>query len=120
VNTKNIRIKDIATLAGVSTGTVDRVLHKRGRVSKAAEEKVRKILDEIDYKPNPIARSLGSNKKYKIIALIPDPAKTLIGNWLTRASSRPKPNGPAMGFRLNFFPLTWVERSLSKRKHRRY
>src|SRR5258706_3277402 len=73
VNTKNIRIKDIATLAGVSTGTVDRVLHKRGRVSKEAEEKVRKILDEIDYQPNPIARSLGSNKKYKIIALIPDP-----------------------------------------------
>src|SRR5258706_5385515 len=73
VNTKNIRIKDIATLAGVSTGTVDRVLHKRGRVSREANEKVMKIMDEIDYKPNPIARSLGSNKKYRIIALIPDP-----------------------------------------------
>ena len=75
MNTKNIRIKDIATLAGVSTGTVDRVLHKRGRVSKDAQEKVMKILDEIDYKPNPIARTLGSNKKYRIIALIPDPAE---------------------------------------------
>lgn len=74
MNSKNIRIKDIATLAGVSTGTVDRVLHNRGRVSKVAAEKVMKIMDEIDYKPNPIARFLGSNKKYRIVALIPDPA----------------------------------------------
>ena len=73
VNIKNMRIKDIAALAGVSTGTVDRVLHNRGRVSKEAAEKVTKIMEEIDYKPNPIARFLGSNKKYRIIALIPDP-----------------------------------------------
>jgi len=38
-NTK-IRIKDIATLAGVSEGTVDRVLHNRGEVS----EKVKRLL----------------------------------------------------------------------------
>lgn len=30
---KNIRIVDIARMAGVSIGTVDRVLHNRGRVS---------------------------------------------------------------------------------------
>ena len=48
-------------LAGVSTGTVDRALHKRGRVSKEAEEKVSRILNEINYKPNSITRSLGSN-----------------------------------------------------------
>mgnify|MGYP001601951993 CR=1 FL=1 len=36
---KNIRIKDIAKLAGVSVGTVDRVLHNRGRVSEEALKK---------------------------------------------------------------------------------
>jgi hypothetical protein len=58
MNTKNIRIKDIAQLAGVSVGTVDRVLHSRGRVSDDALKKVLAVLDQIDYKPNLIARTL--------------------------------------------------------------
>lgn len=72
-NRKNITIKDIARMAGVSAGTVDRVLHKRGRVSDDALQKVNKILDEIDYKPNLIARTLGSNRTYRIAAIIPNP-----------------------------------------------
>lgn len=70
---KNIRIKDIAKLAGVSKGTVDRVLHNRGRVSKESAEKVMRVMEEIDYKPNLIARTLSSNKTYNILALLPDP-----------------------------------------------
>ncbi|MGC1243670.1 MAG: substrate-binding domain-containing protein [Chryseosolibacter sp.] len=73
MNPRNIRIKDIATLAGVSKGTVDRVLHKRGRVSQESFEKVMKVLEEIDYKPNLIARTLSSNRNYSIAALLPDP-----------------------------------------------
>lgn len=73
MNAKNVRIKDIAQLSGVSVGTVDRVLHNRGRVSDEALKKVLKVLDQIDYKPNVIARTLGSNKVYRIAALIPDP-----------------------------------------------
>jgi len=73
LNRKNITIKDIARLSGVSAGTVDRVLHGRGRVSDDALKKVNRVLEEIDYKPNLIARTLGSNKTYRIAALIPDP-----------------------------------------------
>ncbi len=43
------RIKDIAERAGVSVGTVDRVLHNRPNVSKKSLEKVQKALDEMDY-----------------------------------------------------------------------
>jgi len=75
MNVKNVRIKDIAQLSGVSVGTVDRVLHNRGRVSEEALKKVLTVLDQIDYKPNVIARTLGSNKTYRIAALIPDPAQ---------------------------------------------
>ena len=57
-----IRIKDIANLAGVSEGTVDRVLHHRGDVSAKSLEAVTKVLDEINYKPNLLARSLASKK----------------------------------------------------------
>jgi LacI family transcriptional regulator len=70
---KNVRIKDIARLAGVSVGTVDRVLHNRGRVSEDALKKVTAVMEQIDYKPNLIARTLGSGKSYKIALLVPDP-----------------------------------------------
>lgn len=68
---KTYRIKDIAELSGVSTGTVDRILHNRGKVSEEAQKKIEKVLKEIDYHPNLIARSLALKKKYKFVTLIP-------------------------------------------------
>lgn len=69
---KIITIKDIAEKAQVSTGTVDRVLHKRGRVAPKVEEKILRIIKEMDYQPNIIARALSSKKQYKVAVLIPD------------------------------------------------
>ncbi|WP_254412010.1 substrate-binding domain-containing protein [Dyadobacter diqingensis] len=71
-NNRNVRIKDIALKAGVSTGTVDRVLHNRGKVSEKAKAKILKIIEESNYEPNLMARALGSHKTYRIAALIPD------------------------------------------------
>jgi LacI family transcriptional regulator len=70
----SVRIKDIAEKAGVSTGTVDRVLHNRGKVAPDVERRVLQTLKEMNYEPNLIARALGSNKSYNIAALLPDPA----------------------------------------------
>lgn len=72
---KKQTIKDIAQAAGVSIGTVDRVLHKRGKVSKKSMEMVTNALNELDYKPNPIARTLKNNTIYSIKVLLPDPKK---------------------------------------------
>ena len=68
---EKIRIKDIAERAGVSVGTVDRVLHKRPNVSPKALEKVNKALEEMDYKPNMYASALAYNKRYTFYFLIP-------------------------------------------------
>ena len=68
---KKIRIKDIALLSGVSEGTVDRVLHNRGEVSEKSKIAVEKILEEINYSPNLIARSLASRKHFSFVCLIP-------------------------------------------------
>jgi len=65
------RIKDIAIRAGVSVGTVDRVLHNRPNVSKKALEKVQKALDEMDYQPNMYASALAYNKEYTFYCIIP-------------------------------------------------
>lgn len=68
---KHYRIKDIADLSGVSTGTVDRILHNRGKVSEEARRKVEAVLKEIDYRPNLIARSLALKKNYRLFVVIP-------------------------------------------------
>ncbi|MDI3520156.1 MAG: LacI family transcriptional regulator [Anaerophaga sp.] len=68
------RIKDIAALAEVSPGTVDRVIHNRGKVSEKARERVLKSLKELNYEPNIMARALVSTREYRIAALIPDPS----------------------------------------------
>lgn len=70
-NKTNIRIKDIALKAGVSEGTVDRVLHNRGEVSPKSREAVENALNELNYTPNFLARSLASKKKFTFFVVIP-------------------------------------------------
>ncbi len=72
---KKVRLKDIAKLANVSVGTVDRVIHKRGEVSEESYKKVMAIVEKTDYTPNLLARTLGSNKSFKVIAVIPEPSQ---------------------------------------------
>ena len=68
---ERITIKDIAERAGVSSGTVDRVLHNRPNVSKKALAKVKAALEEMNYEPNAYASALASNKRYEFYCLIP-------------------------------------------------
>ncbi len=56
-------IKEIAALAGVSRGTVDRVLNNRGSVNPATAEKIREIARSLDYKPNVAGLVLAAQKK---------------------------------------------------------
>ena len=68
---ERIRIKDIARLADVSVGTVDRVIHGRSGVSEASRKRVEEILKQLDYQPNMYASALASNKKYSFACLLP-------------------------------------------------
>jgi LacI family transcriptional regulator len=68
---KNIRIIDIAQKAGVSIGTVDRVLHKRGDVSLETKEKILGIIEEFDYRPNIFAKALASKNAITIATFTP-------------------------------------------------
>ncbi len=53
-------IKEIARLANVSRGTVDRVLHDRYGVSEEARRKVNEVIKELNYQPNVVAKALQS------------------------------------------------------------
>ncbi len=69
---KKIRITDIARLAGVSIGTVDRVIHNRGEVSENTQKKILKIIDKVNFRPDILASSLASKKRYKFAILVPE------------------------------------------------
>lgn len=66
-----IRIVDIAGLAGVSAGTVDRVLHNRGEVSPKTRKKILDIVKELNYEPDILASVLAAKKTFRIAALLP-------------------------------------------------
>jgi LacI family transcriptional regulator len=76
-----IKLKDIAEIAGVSVGTVDRVIHARKEVNEKTREKVLSIINELGYKPNLQARSLALKKTHHIIALIPSGKQSDNSYW---------------------------------------
>ncbi|HTX72651.1 MAG TPA: LacI family DNA-binding transcriptional regulator [Rectinemataceae bacterium] len=68
---KKATVKEIARLAGVSIGTVDRVLHGRSGVSIETKTRVDAIIESLGYTPNILARQLSLNKNYLFRAILP-------------------------------------------------
>jgi LacI family transcriptional regulator len=66
-------LQEIAQRANVSTGTVDRVVHNRGRVSESTRQKIQRLVKELDYRPNILARNLSLKKTYIFGILLPFP-----------------------------------------------
>ena len=67
-----VTINDVAKAAGVSKGTVDRVLHNRGEVSAKSKEAVLRVIEELGFKPNLYASLLASQKSIRIQCIIPE------------------------------------------------
>ena len=68
---EKVTINDIARLTGLSKGTVDRVLHNRGEVSRKSYEKVMAVIQELGYQPNLYASLLAQAKQRTIALLLP-------------------------------------------------
>jgi LacI family transcriptional regulator len=63
-------IKDIAEMAGVSVGTVDRALNNRGRISPEAKKRIESIAAKLGYRKNKVAKSLANRKLNLKIAVV--------------------------------------------------
>jgi LacI family transcriptional regulator len=68
---ERITVKEIARLAGVSIGTVDRALHDRGGVSTETKERIDSIVASFGYEPNVLARQLSLNKASVLRVVLP-------------------------------------------------
>lgn len=65
-----VTIKQIAQVAGVSRGTVDRALNHRDGVKKEVAERILEIAKQLDYKPNAVAKALANTKKNYVIGVL--------------------------------------------------
>lgn len=67
-----VTINDVARAAGVSKGTVDRVLHDRPEVSSGTRERVLKVIKELGFKPNINASLLSTYRPRLILCILPE------------------------------------------------
>ena len=72
---KKVSIKQIAEKAGVSVGTVDRIIHNRGKVSVKNREAVEKILKEVGYRSNIHNSAVGYFRRLRIAVTMPQITK---------------------------------------------
>lgn len=76
---KPATMRDVAELAGVSQPTVSRVLNKKDTTISISEETRAKVLaavEELNYRPNVLARSLRTQKTQMIAVMIADIANS--------------------------------------------
>ena len=69
---QTITIYDVAREANVSMATVSRVVNGNPNVKPATRKKVLDVIDELDYRPNAVARGLASKKTTTVGVIIPD------------------------------------------------
>lgn len=66
----SVTIKEIAQLSGVSRGTVDRVLNKRGNVNPETAKRIEELAISLGYTPNKAATALAAKKKNIVIGVL--------------------------------------------------
>lgn len=67
-----VTIREVAERAGVSVATVSRVINNKNNVKEETENKVLNVIEELNYIPNNIARTLYTKKSNTIGLVIPD------------------------------------------------
>lgn len=74
-----VTINDLAEKVGVSVTTVSRVLNNRGYLSDSLKRKVQEAMEEMNYQPNELARSLSRRKSNMIGLIVPDISHPFFG-----------------------------------------
>ena len=81
-------IKEVADLAGVSQMTVSRVLNRSSVVREATREKVEKAIQELNYRPNLLARGLAGGGALFIGLIYNNPSNSYISEVLVGALNK--------------------------------
>ena len=69
---RKMTINDVAEALSVSASTVSRAISGKGRIGEATRKRVFEFIEEHDYHPNSIAKSLAQSRTNNIAIIIPD------------------------------------------------
>ena len=72
-----IKISEVAKAAGVSTATVSRALSNPEAVKPSTRERVLQAVEELDYRPNALARQLRTQETKTVVVIVPNLSNTL-------------------------------------------
>ncbi len=79
---RNVTLKTIAALSGVSYGTVSRVINGRAHVAPETQARVLSIVQDLGFRPNAAAVSLIANRSDLVGFVVPDASDPLIPGYL--------------------------------------
>ena len=75
-------IYDVAGAAKVSLATVSRVMNNPEKVNKETRDKVLRVIKELGYRPNAIARGLASRKSTTVGVIVADISRAAVSQLL--------------------------------------
>jgi LacI family gluconate utilization system Gnt-I transcriptional repressor len=107
-----LTLKDVATLAGVSTMTVSRVINQPDSVSSDVQAAVKQAIVRIGYVPNLLAGGLASSRTGLVAAIVPSLAHTMFASIAQVVTDRCAAEGYQVLLGLSGYPETVREEEL--------
>ena len=104
-----VTLAQIAALAGVSRGTVDRALNNRGRVDAKVAARIRRIAAELGYRPNRAGRQLALAKNPIKIGVIIQSVETMFMNSVLRETEASLTRFSSLGAEVLLRPMEGVD-----------
>ena len=77
-----ITIRDVAKKANVSVATVSRVINNKGYVFEETRATVMRVIDELGFEPNQLARSLTNHRSMMLGVIVPHVGTTFYGQLI--------------------------------------
>ena len=100
---RTVSLKDISNACGVSIATVSKALNNHRDIGEETKEHIRKVAEELGYRPNAAAQALKTNKTYNIGVLFVDEAHSgLTHDYFSHVLDSFKTTAEANGYDITF------------------
>jgi DNA-binding LacI/PurR family transcriptional regulator len=108
---KKTTLLDIARQTGVSAMTVSRVVSGKGIVAEPTRKLIQEVIDQLDYKPNLVARIFSSQRTMTIGVIVPKVQQVFLDNYIAQVLSGVMTVVKQRDYRLMLYPVEETEKS---------